>query len=177
MQFVLCDLDFHHIQKLVQISGSSLNLYCSSPHPLIALCDFPFPLVPLLFSQWWGQRVLSSPLVPAGVTNGNEALPAARSTNSKQSESTERKWKSVIRNSNEEQERRGAQHKGQTPKVRICAGQSLSEACITIFDCEQSTAWVGTIFTLFFNSITRLRLLFSLEIDKVFCVLPSISLK
>lgn len=118
--------------------GSLLNLCGFSPYLLIALCDFPFPLIPLLFSQWWGQRVLSSPLVPAGVTNGNEALPAACGTSSKQSESAGRKWKSVIRNSNEEHEWRGASHKGQPPKVRTCAGQSLVEACVTIFDCEQS---------------------------------------
>lgn len=29
-----------------------------------------------------------------------------------------------------------ALHKGQTPKVKTCAGQSFSQACITIFYCE-----------------------------------------
>ena len=56
----------------------------------------PFPVV--------GSGVLSSPLEPVGVTNGNTALPAARSTNSKQSEGGGREQRGLIRKRNEEQE-------------------------------------------------------------------------
>lgn len=63
----------------------------------------PFsPLVPLLLSQWWGHEGLSSPLEPVGVTNGNTALPAARSTNSKQRVGGGRERRGVIRKRNEE---------------------------------------------------------------------------
>lgn len=49
-----------------------------------------------------------------------------------------------------------ALHKGQTPKVKTCAGQSFSQACITSF-LLRVVGLFGT--TLIFNSFSRLRLL------------------
>ena len=70
-----------------------------------SLCDSPFPLVPLAPFPVVGSEGLSSPLEPVGVTNGSAALPAARSTNSKQSEGGGGERRGVIRKRNEERER------------------------------------------------------------------------
>lgn len=67
------------------------------------------------------------------MTNGNTALPAARSTNSKQSEGGGREWRGVIRKRNEEQDQTrerngGACCKGRTLKVKRC-----TEAYVSFF--------------------------------------------
>lgn len=136
-----------------------LDLCCFSSFLWRAFYDFLSPRVPLLFSSGGGQGVLSSPPVSAGVTNGNEAQLVARSTNSKHRTSAERKWKGVISNRNEEHKWRGlgGQLKGQTPEVKTCAGQSLSEACITGFDHWQDRNYC------LFQSFPKLRLLFRHE--------------
>lgn len=107
LAFLLCaDLDTGHIFDMRKVPGVLCppSLFCvliivSVSLPLcvslsLALWDSPFPL---LLSHEWGQRVLSSLLDAVGVTNGNMALPVARSTNSKQSEGGERKWRGATR--------------------------------------------------------------------------------
>lgn len=89
----------------------------------------PFPVV--------GSEVLSSLLEPAGVTNGNTALPVAHSTNSKQSEGGERERRGVIRKRKEEgttELNKRTCRKGWKLKVKRCAGRYLSQACVTIFE-------------------------------------------
>lgn len=58
-----------------------------SQQPCVIFLIFTFAAL----LQSWGQTVLSSPLVSAGVTNGSEAPLVACSTNSKQSASAEKK--------------------------------------------------------------------------------------
>lgn len=50
------------------------------------------------------------------------------------------------------------QHKGQTPKVKTCAGQSLSEACITIFHHKWSVRRIRISFLRVFPSFRLSRL-------------------
>lgn len=71
-----------------------------SLEPSVILClllsPAPFPVL--------GSEGLSSPLEPLGVTNGNAALLAARSANSKQSGDGGRERSDALRKRNEEQE-------------------------------------------------------------------------
>lgn len=93
------------MEKALYVKMFSVIIFLCSPlslsvEPSVILYSLfslaPFPVV--------GSEGLSSPLEPLGVTNGNTALPAARSTNSKQSEGGERERRGVIRKRNEEQE-------------------------------------------------------------------------
>lgn len=99
--FLICAKSLSAVPSLSVLCANYCSLcLCICVSLCVCLClslslwDSPFPL---LLSHEWGQRVLSSLLDPVGVTNGNMALPVARSTNSKQSEGGERKWRGAMR--------------------------------------------------------------------------------
>lgn len=87
----LLNLDFRHIFQRIQIymlALKKLEVACCQIYVYLHFSQqpcviFPFFTFPALL-QWWGQKVLSSPLVSAGVTNDSKALLVARSTNNKQ---------------------------------------------------------------------------------------------
>lgn len=77
------------------------------------------------------------PVLTAGVSRSDEwQRGTASGPQHKNSASAKKKkWRGAIRKRNEEHVDEGAEHKGQAPKVKTCAGQSLSD-CVTLFDRE-----------------------------------------